>query len=48
MPPKPLKQPEAVGRGLALWLAVVAIVVVGIVLAFRNARAVTSLLGTHG
>ena len=24
------------------------IIVVGIVLAFRNARAVTSLLGTHG
>ena len=35
-------------RGLALWMALVLVVVIGIVLAFRSGSAVSSLLGTHG
>ncbi len=46
----PLQRDEDVHptRGLALWATLVALVVVGIVLAFRNGHAVASLLGTRG
>ena len=46
----PLQRDEDVHptRGLALWAALVAIVVFGIILAFRYGSAIASLLGTRG
>lgn len=50
MPPKRSEQETAVSttQGLWLWLAIVAVVVVGLLLAFRNGRSLISLLGTRG
>jgi hypothetical protein len=50
MPPTRSPQDEDAPptRGLALWSALVLVVVLGIVLAFRNGPQVASLLGTRG
>ncbi|MBI3790565.1 MAG: hypothetical protein HY275_06780 [Gemmatimonadetes bacterium] len=46
--PVQTSEPAAPARGLALWLVIVVVAIVGIALAYRHGPAMASLLGTRG